>query len=106
MRREVTDLIAIAERSEKGFCDLPPGAVSDELEGELAMYGYAIGRSDRLWLGGYRIYSPESIQAGNYIPHVPRSIFTCATSDRAHVPDAHGFNVEAVLVERGELPSN
>jgi len=105
MRRAIIDLIAIAERS-KGFSDLPPGSITDEIESELAEYGYAIGRSDRLWLGGYRIYSPESIAAGNYMPYTPRSIFTCAKSDHAHVPDAGDINVEAILVDRGELPAN
>lgn len=106
MNRSVSNLIAVAERSEKGFTDVPPGSVNDEIEMELAGFGYAVALSDRLWSGGYRIHTPESAQAGNYRPYVPPSIFTCAASRFAHVPDARDFNVEAILEERGELPTN
>lgn len=105
LNRKVINLIAAVERND-GYADVPPGSIDDEIESELAVYGYAVSRSDRLWLGGYRILSPESIQAGNYRPHVPRSIFTCATSKFAHVPDAPDFDVEAVLEMRGEIRSN
>ena len=105
MIRKVIDLIAVVERRH-GFADVPPDAIDDEIECELAVYGYAVTQSDRLWLGGYRIYSPESILAGNYRPHVPPSIFTCASSKFALVPDAEDFDVEAVLEMRGEIPSN
>lgn len=106
MNRAVSNLIAVAERSEKGFSDLPPGAVNDDIEIELAQFGYAIARSDRLWIGGYRIHTPESVQAGNYRPYVPPSLFTCAASRFAHVPDARDINVETITEERGELRSN
>ncbi len=105
MNRKVINLIAAAERND-GYADLPPGSVDDEIESELAVYGYAIAHSDRLWLGRYRVHSPESIQAGNYQPHVPPSIFTCASSKFAHVPDARDFDVEAVLQMRGKIRSN
>jgi hypothetical protein len=106
MNRSVVNLIAAAERSERGYADVPPGSINDEIESELAAYGYAVALSDRLWIGGYRIHSPESIQAGNYRPHVPPSNFTCIASQSAHVPDARDFDLEAVLEERGGLPSN
>jgi|ERR1035438_158547 hypothetical protein len=106
MKRSIINLIAVAERSERGYADVPPGSVNDEIEMDLAALGYAVSPSDRLWLGGFRIYSPESIQAGNYLLHVPPSIFTCAASQFAHVPDARDFDLNAVLEERGELPSN
>ncbi len=106
MKRSTINLIAVAERSERGYADVPPGSVNEEIESELAALGYAVSLSDRLWLGGFRIYSPEALQAGNYRPHVPPSIFTCVTSQFAHVPDARDFNLEAVLEERGELRSN
>src|ERR1035438_8418583 len=64
MNRSVANLIAVAERSEKGFTDVPPGSVNDEIEMELAGFGYAVALSDRLWIGGYRIHTPESVQAG------------------------------------------
>jgi hypothetical protein len=105
LKRKVIDLIATVERHD-GYADVPPGSIDDEIERELALYGYAIAQSDRLWLGGYRVHSPESIQAGNYRPYVPPSIFTCASSKFAHVPDAHDFDVEAVLEMRGEIRSN
>src|ERR1017187_1734226 len=106
MNRTVINLIAAAERSERGYVDVPPGSVNDEIESELAALGYAVSLSDRLWLGGFRIYSPESIQAGNYRPHIPPSIFTCASSQFARVPDARDFDLDTILEERGELPSS
>jgi hypothetical protein len=106
MKRAVFDLIAAAERSEHGYADLLPGSVTDATESALAALGYAIALSDFMWVGGYRIHTPESIRAGNYRPHVPPSIFTCAASQFAHVPDARDFDLEAVLEERGELISN
>jgi hypothetical protein len=105
VNRKIANLIAAVERHD-GWADVPPGSIDDETECTLAMYGYAVARSDRLWVGGYRVHSPESVQAGNYIPHVPQTIFTCALSKFAHVPDAPDFNVEAVLEMRGEIQSN
>jgi hypothetical protein len=106
MNRSVINLIAAAERSERGYADVPPGSINDQFETELASLGYAVALSDRLWIGGYRIHTPESIQFGNYRPYVPRSIFTCAASRFAHVPDAPDFDLEAVLAVRGEIRSN
>ena len=106
MNRTVLNLIAAAERSELGYADVPPGSINDEIESELATFGYAVALSDRLWIGGYRVHTPESVQAGNYSPHVPLSIFTCASSRFAHVPDARDFDLEAVLEVRGELRPN
>ena len=105
MNRKVINLIAAAERND-GYADVPPGSINDEVECELALYGYAVAKSDRLWLGGYRVHSPESIQAGNYRLHVPPSIFTCASSKFARVPDARNFDLDAVLELRGEMQSN
>jgi len=99
-------LVTALERDERGYADVPPGSVNDEIESELAALGYAISSSDRLWIGGYRVHTPESIKSGNYRPYVPPSIFTCAASRFAHVPDARDFDLEAVLQERGEIRSN
>ncbi len=106
MNRLVINLIAAAERNERGYADVPPGSVNDEIESELAVFGYAVALSDHLWIGGYRDHTPEWVQAGNYRPHVSPSIFTCASSRFAHVPDARDFDVEAILEVRGELRSN
>jgi len=106
MNRSVINLIAAAERNDRGYADVPPDSINDEIERELALYGYAVALSDRLWIGGYRVHSPESIQAGNYRPHVPPSIFTCASSKFAHVPDARDFDLDAVLELRGDIRSN
>lgn len=106
MNRSVINLIAAAERNERGYADVPPGSVNDEIECELADYGYVVALSDQLWLGGYRVHTPESIQAGNYMPHVPSSISTSASSQFAHVPDARDFDMNAILKIRGELLSN
>ena len=106
MNRSVINLIAVAERDERGYADVPPGSINDEIESELAAWGYAVAFSDRLWIGGYRVHTPESVLAGNYRPAVPPSIFTCAASRSAHVPVAGDFNIEAILEERGEIRSN
>jgi hypothetical protein len=106
MNRSVLNLIAVAERSEHGYADVPPGSINEEIELELATLGYAVALSDRLWIGGYRIHTPESILFGNYRPYVPPSIFTSASSGSARVPDARDFDLEAVLGVRGEVPSN
>ena len=106
MNRSVVNLIAVSERSMRGYSDVPPGSIDDEIEMELAALGYAVALSDHLWTGGYRVHTPESVLAGNYRPHVPPSIFTCTASQFAHVPDARDFDLEGVLEERGELRSN
>ena len=106
MNRKVLNLIAAAERDERGYADVPPGSINDDTESELAALGYAVATSDHLWIGGYRVHTPESIQFGNYRPHVLPSIFTCASSRFAHVPDAPDFDLEAVLAIRGKLKSN
>lgn len=106
MNRSVRNLIAAAERSEYGYADVPPGSVDEQIESELAAYGYPVSASQRLWIGGHRVHTPESVRAGNYRLNVPASIFTCAASRSAHVPDASDFDVEAVLEQRGELLSN
>ncbi len=110
MNRAVRNLIAVAERNcdyrARGYVDLPPGSITYEIESELALWGYAVALSDRLWVGGYRLHSPESVRAGNYRLHVPPSIFTRASSGFAHIPDAGDLDIEAILEERGEIPSN
>lgn len=106
MHHAVLNLIAAVERSGCGFSDVPPGSINPAIESELAELGYAVALSDRLWLGAYRLHSPESILFGNYRPYVPPSSFTCIASQSARVPDAGDFDLEAVLEERGELPSN
>lgn len=106
MHRAVVNVIAAVERSDRGFADVPPGSINDEIESQLAEFGYAVALSDRLWIGGYRVHSPESLRAGSYRPHVPPSNFTCIASRSAHVPDARDFDLEAVLEERGESLSN
>jgi len=42
MNRSVSNLIAVAERSEHGYADVPPGSINDEIESELAAFGYAV----------------------------------------------------------------
>ncbi len=48
MNRSVINLIAGAERNERGYADVPPGSINNEIEGELAALGYAVARSDHL----------------------------------------------------------
>jgi len=106
MHRAVVNLIAAVEGSDCGYTDMPPDSINDEIESQLAVYGYAVALSDRLWIGGYRVHSPESVHAGNYRPHIPPSNFTCIASRSTHVPDARDFDLGAILEERGAIPSN
>ena len=106
MTHSTINIIAAAERSKRGYVDVPPGSITDDIEKELAVLRYPVATSVHLWIGGYRVHTPESVQAGNFRPHVPPSIFTCVASQFAHVPDAGDFDLGAVLEERGELPSN
>ncbi len=64
MQRSVINLIAVAERSEHGYADVPPGSIDGQIESELATFGYAVAHSDHLWIGGYRVHTPESIRLG------------------------------------------
>ena len=105
MRRSVLNIIAVVERRD-GYADVPANCVDEEIEIELAEYGYAVGLSDAMWFGGYRIYGPESIAAGNYRLHVTPSVFTCADARYAHVPDAGDFDFGAVMKIRGRLEVN
>ena len=106
MNRAVINLIAVAERSQHGYVDVPPNSIDDQIESELAAFGYAVALSDRLWIGGYRVHTPESIESGNYRPYVPPSIFSTGSFRLAYVPDARDFDLEAVVEIRGELSSN
>jgi hypothetical protein len=106
MRRSVLSIIAVVESRDKGYADFPASCLDEETEGELAEFGYAIGLSDAMWFGGYRVYGPESIAAGNYRPHVPPSALTCADLRCARVPDAGDFDFESVLKVRGIIPTN
>lgn len=106
MRRLILNIIAVVEGRDEGYADFPVGCLDEGAESELACFGYAIGFSEARWLGGYRIYAPESIAAGNYRPYVPPSVFTCADSRNARIPEARDFDFEAVLRERGIIPTN
>jgi len=84
MHRAVLNLIAVADGAITATptCRLAPSTTKSKAT---AAYGYAVARSDRLWIGGYRIHSPESILFGNYRPYVPPSNFTC------QLPGLHEF---------------
>ncbi len=42
MHRAVFNLIAVVERSEHGYSDVPPSSINPDIESELAELGYAV----------------------------------------------------------------
>ena len=46
LNRKAINLIAAAERND-GYADVPPGTIDDEIECELALYGYAVAHRNR-----------------------------------------------------------
>jgi len=44
MHRAAVNLIAAVERSDRGFADVPPDSINDELESDLAVWGYACAK--------------------------------------------------------------
>ena len=79
MKRSVINLIAVAER--RGYADVPPGSIDDQIESELAAWGYGVSTSDRLWLGGQthtRVrFQQLGVDAGQSISGQPRRGTAC-----------------------------
>lgn len=79
-------LMAIAARRTYSYVDVPPSAVTPEILDELVQCGAAVGRSESLWIDGWRVYSPRAVRAGLYRVYVPRSIHTRVASPGVRVP--------------------
>lgn len=79
-------LMAIADMRPNGYVDVPPSGVTPEIYDELAQCGAAVGRSENLWIDGWRVYSPRAVRAGLYRVYVPRSIHTRVASPGVRVP--------------------
>ena len=79
-------LMAIAAMRTNGYVDVPPSAVTPEMLDELVQCGVAVGRSENLWIDGWRVYSPRAVRAGLYRVYVPRSIHTRIESPGVRVP--------------------
>jgi hypothetical protein len=79
-------LMAIADLRTYGYVDAPPSAVTPEILDELIQCGAAVGRSENLWIDGWRVYSPRAVRAGLFRVYVPRSIHTRVASPGVRVP--------------------
>ena len=79
-------ILAIADLRTYGYVDLPPSAVTPEILDELIQCGAAVGRSESLWIDGWRVYSPRAVRAGLYRVYVPRSIYTRVASAGVRIP--------------------
>lgn len=78
--------MAIADMRTYGYVDVPPSAVTSEILDELVQCGAAVGRSENLWIDGWRVYSPRALRARLYRVYVPRSIYTRVASAGVHIP--------------------
>jgi hypothetical protein len=79
-------ILAIADLRSHGYADVPPSAVTPEIFDELLQCGAAVGRSESLWIDGWRVYSPRAVRAGLYRVYVPRSIYTRVASAGVRIP--------------------
>lgn len=79
-------LMAIADMRIFGYVDVPPSVVTPEILDELVQCGAAVGRSENLWIDGWRVYSPRALRSGLYRVYVPRSIYTRVASAGVRIP--------------------
>jgi len=79
-------LMAIADLRIFGYVDVPPSAITPEVLNELIQCGAAVGRSENLWIDGWRVYSPRALRAGMYRVYVPRSIYTRVATAGVRIP--------------------
>lgn len=102
MLEAAISLMAIADMRQTGYVEVPPSGLTPEIYEELILSGHAVGRSDYLWMDGWRVYSPRAIRAGLYQAYVPHSIYTRIASSDARIPEIH----ELEAVPQAELPAN
>lgn len=84
LNRKVINLIAVAERND-GYADVPPGSIDDEIECELAVYGYAIAHSDvarRVQGPLAGIHSGRELQVARSTVNIHLRVFQVCTCPR------------------------
>ena len=94
-------ILAIADLRTYGYVDLPPSAVTPEILDELIQCGAAVGRSESLWIDGWRVYSPRAVRAGLYRDYIPQSTHTQVASPGVRVPSLD----EIEDISDAELPA-
>jgi hypothetical protein len=108
MNRSVVNLIAAAERNERGYADVPPGSINDEIESELALFGYAVALSDRLWIGGTESIRLKPSNLGT-IGHTCRRQSSPARHPALHMfpmPATSTWKLSSKSVERSARTDN
>ncbi|MFP5237664.1 MAG: hypothetical protein ACLGSD_17350 [Acidobacteriota bacterium] len=102
MLETAISLLAIADMRRHGYVEVPPSAVDPDVYLDLVRCGAAVGRSDYLWIDGWRVYSPRAVGAGLYRPYVPHSLHTRLASPGVRVPCLE----EIEEIAQFELPSS
>lgn len=93
MNEEAISIMVIAYMDSDGYTDVPPPLITPEIEQTLLTHGFAVGKSDRLWIDGWRVYSPRAVRAGLYQSYIPPSNFTCVASPEVRIPSIEEIEV-------------
>ncbi len=96
MNKTAISLMVIADMRHDSYTDAPPTAITPEIHDELVRCGYAVARSDHLWVKGWRLWAPRAVRAGLYRPHIPRSIYIQVASPEARVSTLDELELPAI----------
>lgn len=100
MNEVAISLMVLANVRRNGYVDVPPSGITPEIYDELILSGYSVGRSDRLWMDGWCVYSPRAVRAGLFRAHIPQSIYTRVASLGVRVP----YLEEIEEISEADLP--
>jgi hypothetical protein len=86
MNEEAISIMAIAHMNSDGYTDVPPTLITPEIEQSLLEHGYAVAKSDAIWVNGWRVFSARAVRAGLYRDYIPPSNFTRVASPGVRIP--------------------
>lgn len=86
MNEKAFSIMVIAHMDPSGYTDVPPPLITPEIENSLLEYGYAVSKSDAIWIDGWRVFSPRAVRAGHYRSYIPPSNFTRVASSGVRIP--------------------
>jgi hypothetical protein len=86
VNEEAISIMVIAHMDSDGYTDVPWPLITPEIEQILLTYRFAVGRSDSLWVDGWRVYFPRAVRAGLYRSYIPPSNFTRVASPGVRIP--------------------
>ncbi len=109
MNEEAISIMVIAHMDSDGYTDVPPPLITPEIEQSLVEYGYAVSKSDAIWVNGRRVFSPRAVRAGLYRSYIPPSNFTRVASPGVRIPaineieeiDGSELLIEVLIKMRG-----